>query len=186
MIRFTLSALLLAVSFETAANAQSDWEGDFTITSQWNNLAVDVPNGRKTDGLAIIQWACHGKDAQRWRVEPVDAGRGWYKIVNAFTGMALDIKDESKDDRAIVIQSECKDTKTQHWRIDRQPDGSYKITSRYSGKCLDIPYGSKDPGTELELCEDNNQANQRWVFAKAKSMSSPCTPGGGFDTRRIE
>jgi hypothetical protein len=36
-----------------------------------------------------------------------------------------------------------------------------------SGKVIDIPYVSKEPGTTLELCEDNNQANQRWVFKRS-------------------
>ena len=45
--------------------------------------------------------------------------------------------------------------------------GSYKILSRWSGKAIDIPYGSKDQGTTLELCEDNNQANQRWMFKRS-------------------
>ena len=86
--------------------------------------------------------------------------------MNSFTGMALDIKDGSKEDRAVLVQSKSGDAKSQHWRLDQDTDGSYKIVSRHSGKAIDIPFGCKDQGTTLELCEDNNQSNQRWVFKK--------------------
>ena len=135
--------------------------GTFTITSRWNDLAVDVSEGESEDGLAIIQRGLDGRDSQKWRVEAVDKGRGWYKIVNVDSGKALDIKDGSKEDRAILIQRQSLDSKTQHWRIDEDKDGSYKIVSRWSGKAIDIPFGSRDQGTTLELCEDNNQLNQR-------------------------
>ena len=166
MHRAILIAVSLCVLCAGTARSQEGWEGEFTITSSWNSLAVDVPEGGSAEGLAIIPWNLHGRDAQKWRVEAVDAARGWYKIVNASTGKALDIRDASKEDRAILVQSECRDAKSQHWRIDKQSDGSYKILSRWSGKAIDIPFGSQEPGTTLELCEDNNQPNQRWVFRR--------------------
>jgi hypothetical protein len=167
MLRVCLTAMLLSVICAGTVHAQMDWGGEFTITSSWNLLAIDVPEGRSDEGLAIIQWGLHGRDAQKWRVEAVDAAREWYKIVNAYTGKALDIRNASKEDRAILIQSESRDAKSQHWRLDKQNDGSYKILSRWSGKAIDIPFGSKEPGTTLELCEDNNQANQRWKFKRS-------------------
>jgi len=167
MHRICLTAVLLSVICGGTVRAQTGWEGEFTITSHWNHLAIDVPEGRSDDGLAIIQWGLHGRDAQKWRVEAVDAGRGWFKVVNAFTGKVLDIRDASKEDRAILIQSESRDAKSQHWRLDKQNDGSYKMLSRWSGKAIDIPFGSKEPGTKLELAEDNNQPNQRWMFKRS-------------------
>ncbi len=166
MHRIGLIAMCLTVIFAATVYSQMDWEGEFTITSSWNHLAIDVPEGKTDEGLAIIQWGLHGKDAQRWRIEAVDVGRGWYKIVNVFTRKALDIKDASKADRAILIQSKSSDAKSQHWRLDKQDDGSYKILSRWSGKAIDIPFGSKEQGKTLELCEDNNQGNQRWIFKR--------------------
>lgn len=166
MLRAWMSVVLLIGVGAGLARAQSDWDGEFTITSGWSRLAIDVPEGRSTDGLALIQWELHGRDAQKWKIEAVDASRGWFMVVNAYTGLVLDIKDGSKDDRAILIQSKRTDAKSQHWRIDRQGDGSYKVLSRWSGKAIDIPFGSKEQGTILELCEDNNQPNQRWVFKK--------------------
>ena len=167
MLRVGLTAMSLTVICAGTVRAQTDWGGEFTITSRWNLLAIDVPGGRSDEGLAIIQWRLHGRDAQKWKVEVVDAGRGWYRVVNAYTGKVLDIKNASKEDRAILIQSERSDAKSQHWRLDKQNDGSYKILSRWSGKAIDIPYGSKEEGTTLELCEDNNQANQRWMFKRS-------------------
>jgi hypothetical protein len=166
MLRICLTGTLLTVICSGAGYAQADWDGEFTITSQWNLLAMDVPEGSRDEGLAIIQWRLHGRDAQKWRIEVVDAGRGWYTVANAFTGKVLDIRDASKEDRAILIQSERSDVKSQHWRLDKQSDGSYKILSRWSGKAIDIPFGSKEQGTALELGEDNNQGNQRWIFKR--------------------
>jgi hypothetical protein len=166
MLRASLTALSLTLICAGTVHAQTDWEGEFTITSNWNLLAMDVPEGKSDEGLAIIQWGLHGRDAQKWRVEAVDAGRGWYRVVNVYTGKALDIKDASKEDRAILIQSKRSDARSQHWRLDKQDDGSFNIISRWSGKAVDIPFGSKEQGTTLELCEDNNQANQRWMFRR--------------------
>lgn len=166
MHRTFLIAMLPCVFYAGTAHAQEGWEGEFTITSSWNSLAVDVPEGRSDEGLAIIQWGLHGRDAQKWRVEAVDAPRGWYKIVNVYTGKVLDIRNASKEDRAILVQSRRSSAKSQDWRIDKQSDGSYKILSRWSGKAIDIPFGDKEQGTTLELCEDNDQANQRWVFRR--------------------
>ena len=123
MLRVGLTGMLLMVICAGTVHAQMVWEGEFTITSSWNLLAIDVPEGKSEEGLAIIQWALHGRDAQKWRVEAVDGGRGWYKIVNVYTGKALDIRDASKDDRAILIQSKSSDAKSQHWRLDKQNDG---------------------------------------------------------------
>jgi hypothetical protein len=159
--------MLLTVICASTVPAQTDWEGEFTITSRWNHLAIDVPEGSSDEGLPIIQWRLHGRDAQKWRIEVVDAGRGWYWVVNAFTDKALDIENASKEDRAILIQSMRSNAKSQHWRLDKQNDGSYKIISRWSGKAIDIPFGSKEEGTRLELAEDNNQGNQRWVFKRS-------------------
>jgi hypothetical protein len=167
MLRYGINALLLTVACAGLARAGDDWVGEFTISSSWNRLAIDVPEGKRVDGLDIIQWERHGRDAQKWRIEAVDAPRGWHRIVNAYTEMVLDIKDASKEDRAILIQGRMSEAKSQHWRIDRQVDGTYKILSRWSGKAIDIPFGSREPGTTLELAEDNNQPNQRWVFRKA-------------------
>jgi hypothetical protein len=167
MLRAFLTATLLCVLHAGTAHAQEGWEGEFTITSCWNFLAVDVPEGRSDEGLAIIQWGLHGRDAQKWRVEAVDAPRRWYKIVNAYTGKVLDIRNASKEDRAILVQSRSSDAKSQHWRLHKQSDGSYKILSRWSGKAIDIPYGSKEQGTALELCEDNDQPNQRWMIKRS-------------------
>jgi hypothetical protein len=159
--------MLLAVISSAAVHALENWDGEFTITSAWNSLAMDVPEGRSVEGLAIIQWGLHGRDAQKWRVEVVDPGRGWYRVVNAFTGKVLDIRNASKEDRAILIQSTRSDAKSQHWRLDKQNDGSFKILSRWSGKAIDIPFGSQEQGTKLELAEDNNQGNQRWMFKRS-------------------
>src|SRR4051794_29032986 len=113
MPRIGLTASLLTVICAGTVRAQSDWEGEFTITSRWNLLAIDVPEGRSDEGLAIIQWRLHGRDAQKWKVEVVDAGRGWYKFANAYTGKVLDIKNASKEDRAILIQSVRSDATSQ-------------------------------------------------------------------------
>ena len=72
MIRIMFTGILLVAPFAATVNAQANWDGEFTITSKWNDLAVDVPEGKKEDGLAIIQWGCHGKDAQKWKVEAID------------------------------------------------------------------------------------------------------------------
>ena len=76
MLRLCLSAMLLSVICAGTVHAQMGWEGEFTITSRWNLLAIDVPEGKSDEGLAIIQWELHGRDAQKWRVEAVDARAG--------------------------------------------------------------------------------------------------------------
>ncbi len=135
-------------------------------------LAIDVPEGKSDEGLAIIQWELHGRDAQKWRVEAVDAWRGWYKVVNAYTGKALDIKHASKENRAILADRARVVTPS------LSTGGSTNKTmghTRYSlggaARRSTSRSAARSPGTTLELCEDDNQANQRWMFKRSTQQS---------------
>jgi len=40
-------------------------------------LDLSQDGGGKQDGANIVQWSCHGRDNQQWRIEVRGAGQGW-------------------------------------------------------------------------------------------------------------
>ncbi|WNG56322.1 RICIN domain-containing protein [Archangium gephyra] len=85
----------------------------FNIVSRQNQLCVDVENGSREDGAAIIQKPCNGATCQIFRVS--DRGPdGHRELRNELSGKCL---SASKGKDAGLIQAACNDQDDQRFRI---------------------------------------------------------------------
>lgn len=85
----------------------------FNIVSQQNQLCVDVKDGSREDGAAIIQKPCNGATCQVFRVS--DRGPdGHRELRNELSGKCL---TASKGGGPGLIQAECTGQDSQRFRI---------------------------------------------------------------------
>jgi hypothetical protein len=146
-----------------------------------SGMCLDVSGGSKSDRAEVIQWPCHGKANQRWRV--VDVGFGWKNIVSVHSGKCLDLQGGKMEDRVKFIQYTCgknnraqmfrdvtnvsnaeinKHFETAQARLDRP--GPRTFVSRYSGKCIDNT-GSTKRGVQMhQFTCYKNAPNQQFML----------------------
>jgi hypothetical protein len=123
-LRFSLSlvgvtCLLVSTGLLAATPAQAydvhgpAWSLNSAISSSPTEC-LDVPNGSKTAGQYVQQWACNGNAWQEWvRRQTIPTHGGYlsnfkpFLIVNNYTGKCLSILNNSNSAPAAVIQWNC-------------------------------------------------------------------------------
>ncbi|MFY0575207.1 RICIN domain-containing protein [Cystobacter fuscus] len=113
------SAVILTPN--TAQRGQGFWlkpvgkpeDKTFNIVSQANQLCVDVENGSREDGAAIIQNPCNGADCQVFRVSDRGAD-GHRELRNELSGKCP-AASSGKD--STLIQAACTGQDNQRFRI---------------------------------------------------------------------
>jgi hypothetical protein len=123
-LRFSLSlvgvtCLLVSTGLLAAAPAQAyDVYGPAysyaSYRSSQPNQCLDVPNGSKTAGEYVQQWACNGNAWQEWvRRQTIPTHGGYlssatpFLYINNYTGKCLSILNNSNSAPAAVIQWNC-------------------------------------------------------------------------------
>lgn len=145
----------------------------YTISTKEGNH-LEVGELSCENGGVIRIWTPTDGDAQKWKL--MEAGDGYYRIVNVLSGKALDIAMQGSDNGTPVHQWEISDSDSQLWVIASMGRGYYKILSKYCGKCLDRVATGKDEGTPAQIWEDNGGTSQKWRLAElAGSTKTPST-----------
>lgn len=116
------------------------------------------------NGGVIRIWTPTDGDAQKWKL--MEAGDGYYRIVNVLSGKALDIAMQGSDNGTPVHQWEISDSDSQLWVIASMGRGYHKIMSKHCGKCLDRVATGKDEGTPAQIWEDNGGTSQKWRLSE--------------------
>ena len=99
-----------------------------------------VQNASQADGANVQQYDDTGTLDHRWTL--VDAGGGWYKIINLNSGLLLAVAGASTAAGAQVQQYHDAGTRDQQWSIVDTGGGRMKLRNRNSGLYLGISGGS--------------------------------------------
>jgi len=113
----------------------------------------------------IICFACRGGDSYD---APADGGR--YVIVSRLNGFCVDVPASSMEEgRQLIlwpINNRDNPTPNQTWKLQATGnENEYKIVSEQNSMCLSVGEASlKDGATIVQLPNDENAANQIWIF----------------------
>jgi hypothetical protein len=88
--------------------------GYYTITCDYNNLALDVNGQSMNSGATIVLQPSTGGDSQLWQIKSVD---GYYIFINKHSGLVLDVKGASTALGAPIIQWTYHKGTNQQWYI---------------------------------------------------------------------
>jgi len=125
-----------------------------------------VTGGSTADGATIVQNTDSGDLDQQWRL--VDAGSGYYNIVDVNSGKALDDPGGSTTDGTQMQQYTISGTgnANQQWQIVSVGSGYYTVLNRTSGRGLDLSGGSLANSTAIQqyTVTGNGNYGQNWQF----------------------
>lgn len=161
-----LIALVWALSFPSAANAQGGFGGlgryQITNVKSGKVLVLD-----RDDQAKVIQLSAKGNDNEVWEIR--STGEGFYSIRNMMNGTALDAAGgkNSTPIRAVNFDGRT----SQLWRIDAGKDDSALIVSRL-GKTLEIPGGTSADGAQAQIRDGNGDRNQRFTLRLSSAANS--------------
>jgi hypothetical protein len=132
----------------------------YLVTARHSGKCLDLDSGLPDDGTPIIQWTCHGRVNQQWRLSIM--ARGYYEVSVAQTGKCLGIANKSTADGADVVQLSCDFVMDRLWRIVELSDGYLRFVSAISDKCMDVRDVSQDDGARIQQWSCTTGENQQW------------------------
>jgi chitinase len=149
--------------------------GTCTIQVVFSGKCVDVNAASTAGGAQVQQYTCNGTGAQSFQV--VDAGSGWYKILNTNSGKAVDVTSASAADGANIQQWTDNGTEAQRFSIvqtDTADPTAFSIMNENSSKCLDDKDWSTADRGHLQQWSCTGGSNQSFRFYPIGS-STPVT-----------
>ncbi len=136
-------------------------------TEQANSLAIksdssclDVPGWSTANGVDLDQWTCNGGNNQKFVF--LDAGGGYYSIVNENSGKCLDVPSWSTTNGVSIDQWSCNGGDNQKFQMEDAGNGYYFIVNKNSSKCLDVPNWSTTNGVGIDQWSCNGGDNQKF------------------------
>lgn len=149
-----------------AANAVAPVAGgSYRIVNQTSGKPFGVAGASTADGARIVGSADDAALDQVWTL--VDAGGGYFNLVNVNSGKAVDDTNGSTQNGNPMQQWTISGTgnANQQWQIVSQGNGYYHIVSRTSGLVLDLTGGNSDDGTTIQQWSGGgSNSNQGWQF----------------------
>lgn len=155
------AALLVGAGTATAA---PHVYGPFQIRNLHSGKCLEIPDGRKENGVHAQQWDCV-KDAgtQWWWEDVLSSGDGGQivRLINMNSGKCLEVADSRTDNGAPVQQWECAGVTTQNWGMSNTciecTDPAVHITNANSYKDLEVENSYTYNGARV----------QQWDYAAA-------------------
>ena len=147
----------IPVSFEQGLKAVSGPEAVLLrLVASHSGKCLDVPGASGQDGVALMQWACHGGANQQWEEVPATGG---FMLRSRLSGKCIDVEGGSTQAAARVLQWGCHGGANQvfNWR-----DGM--LVARHSNQCLDLNGAGTADGVALIQYPCHGGANQRFRF----------------------
>jgi hypothetical protein len=132
------------------------------LVSRVSGKAMQVNGASTADGAPITQAPLSGAREQQWRL--VDAGSGFFYIVNVNSGKALDTFGYADDGDLVGQLTRYADDQYQQWSFASVGSGYYVVTNRISCRVLDLRNGGLDNGTPIQQWTAfPNNLNQQWL-----------------------
>ena len=111
-------------------------------------------------GSVLKQWNYDGSTNLQWQL--VDAGNGYYRIVNRTNGMVADSWGDTANG-ANARQAAWNGGDNQQWRLTSLGNGRYQIVNRGTGTALDGA-GNSTVGSTVVLWAPNASTNNQWTI----------------------
>lgn len=139
--------------------------GTYTMKVVFSGKCVDINAAATAAGANVQQYICNGTGAQSFQV--IDAGSGWYKILNTNSGKAIDVTSASTANGANVQQYTDNGTEAQRFTIavtDSSDPTAFSIMNENSSKCLDDQDWSTADRGNIQQWSCSGGANQSFRF----------------------
>jgi glucosylceramidase len=139
----------------------------FKFVSKTSGKPFGVSAASTANGARIVQWLDNSDYDQQWRL--VDAGGGYWNIINRNSGLGLDNGGTSTDGAkmqqwAVVGVGNS----NQQWQIVAASSGYYRIVNRTSGKSLDLSGGGLEEDNQIQQwATTSGETNQEWQLVPA-------------------
>jgi glucosylceramidase len=137
----------------------------YAITSKISGKPIDVSGGSTANRAPIVAFTDDGDLSQQWRL--VDAGSGYFNLINVNSGLALQVPHGSNTNGTQMQQGTITGTGTsdQQWQVVSLGNGWYNILNRTNGKALDLRNGAIADGTAIQQwTRDTTNPNQQYQF----------------------
>jgi hypothetical protein len=149
--------------------------GVYRLVSDASGKCVTASSA--ASGATVEQRECADDAAQRWRVEPTQAGYArLVSMMNEQLVLALEGGGAATADGAKARLASAAETLDQQWQPIWEAGDRYHVLARLGDRCLDVPSGSLDD-VELQQWECNGASAQ--VFRFASPTPEPPVGGGG-------
>ena len=139
----------------------------FYLKAKCTDCVLDITGGYSDDGTNVQMYAKNDTYAQAFTVYQIESRPFAANLGTDFTAPILNLKEwitlENGEDGNISLQKET-GRSNQLWRFVRKIDGSYKIYSCYDGKCVDLDMALFENGTNIKICDSNDNDAQRWYL----------------------
>jgi hypothetical protein len=135
--------------------------------------ALDLDNGRTTNGTNVIGWQYHGGKNQQWRLRKVAFSGAWstWKLENVQSGTLLDLTEGNRGNGTRIQgwsgSTTSADNKNQLWRLVTADTGGRVVIIQNigTGTLVDLKEGNNRNGTQVQAWEgrvENQNPNQLW------------------------
>src|SRR5260370_19727973 len=109
----------------------------YRIVNKLTGKPFGVAGASTANGAQIVQWTNDADPDQQWTL--IDAGGGWYTIVDVNSGLALDDPNGSASHGSPMPQRALNSSSShQQWQLTSAGGGHYTLTNRTSGLRLQL------------------------------------------------
>ncbi len=151
----------------------------YRIANRLTGKPFGVNGASTANGAQIVQFTNDGDPDQQWTL--LDAGGGWYNIVDVNSGLALDDTNGSTANGNVMQQwALASGNPNQQWQINSLGNGYYNIMNRTSGLVLDLTNGGTGDGINIQQWASGaGNLNQQWQLIGTPRAAPAAAPAAG-------
>lgn len=156
----------------------------YRIVNRLSGKPIGVNGGSTANGGQIVQWSNDSDPDQQWTL--VDAGGGYYNILDVNSGLALDDTGGSTTNGTQMQQWALSGgSSNQQWQLTSLGNGYYEITNRASGLALDLTGSGLGDGTSIQQWAYGGGLNQQWALIGTPHAAAATAPVAGHSYRIV-
>ena len=144
-------------------------DGYYKITVRKSNKVLDVAGAGIQNGTSVQQYDSNNTDAQKWIIKETEDG--YYNIISKCNGLYTTVVSDSAG--ASILMYEDSNSSLQKFTFEKivpekgkqsLEDGVYEIrTAVNNNKIFDIAGGTTQSGAKLQIWDDSNVPQQRFI-----------------------
>lgn len=157
----------------------------YRIVNHLSGKPFGVSGASTANGAQIVSWTDSGDPDQQWTL--LDAGGGWFNVVDVNSGLALDDTNGSTANGNFMQQWALGSGNfNQQWQINSQGNGYYSLINRTSGLALDLNGGGLTDGVNIQQWAfGSGNLNQQWQLVGTPRAASAIAPAAGRSFRIV-
>jgi len=157
----------------------------YRIVNKLTGKPFGVAGASTTNGAQIVQWTNDADPDQQWTL--MDAGGGWYNVVDVNSGLALDDTNGSTSNGTVMQQWALNSgSSNQQWQVNSAGGGYYTLTNRTSGLVLDLTGGGLGDGVNIQQwAASSGDINQQFQLIGTPRAAVAASPVAGQSFRIV-